>query len=102
MLRQVSDQTLAVTSLLSVDRQSGISDGKMNFHPAGWKVRCAECFPYSAYFEGNQSSASPNSAYNQTCKNHENGATDHPAGGISDFITLNGKLEAFKDLSITQ
>ncbi|KAK4754296.1 hypothetical protein SAY87_002400 [Trapa incisa] len=66
-----------------------------------WKVRCADYFPYSAYFEGNQSSASPNSAYNQF-KNHENGATEEPAGGISDFMTPNGQLEAFKDLIITK
>lgn len=59
---------------------------------AGWKVRCADYFPYSTYFEGKHSSASPNSAFNQLRKNAENESVNH--------ITSNGKLEAFKDLTI--
>ncbi|KAG8656320.1 N-terminal acetyltransferase A complex auxiliary subunit NAA15 isoform X2 [Manihot esculenta] len=66
-----------------------------------WKVRCAEYFPYSTYFEGKCSSAMPNSVYNQIGKSHENGSASHPgAGKISDSIASNGKLEAFKDLTI--
>ncbi|XP_030457569.1 N-terminal acetyltransferase A complex auxiliary subunit NAA15 isoform X2 [Syzygium oleosum] len=65
-----------------------------------WKVRCAEYFRYSTYFEGSRSSAVPNSSYNQISSNPENGV-NHPAGGISmDSLAPNGKLEAFKDLSI--
>ncbi|KAF2301340.1 hypothetical protein GH714_022967 [Hevea brasiliensis] len=66
-----------------------------------WKVRCAEYFPYSTYFEGNCSSAMPNSMYNQIGKNHENGSASLPGGGkIADSLASNGKLEAFKDLTI--
>ncbi|BAT98535.1 hypothetical protein LR48_Vigan406s014400 [Vigna angularis] len=57
-----------------------------------WKVRCADYFPYSTYFEGKHSSASPNSTFNQLRKNSENESVNH--------ITSNGKLEAFKDLTI--
>ncbi|OWM78206.1 hypothetical protein CDL15_Pgr015025 [Punica granatum] len=68
-----------------------------------WKVHCAKYFPYSAYFEGSHSSASPSSAYNQIRKNPENGGMDHLAGGASvDFAAPNGKLESFKDLTISQ
>lgn len=64
-------------------------------------MRCAEYFPYSTYFEGKCSSAMPNSVYNQIGKSHENGSASHPgAGKISDSIASNGKLEAFKDLTI--
>ncbi|BBG99035.1 tetratricopeptide repeat-containing protein [Prunus dulcis] len=60
-----------------------------------WKERCAEYFPYSTYFEGNRSSAVPNSAY------HQNGSANHSEGGQSaDSIAVNGKLEAFKDLAV--
>jgi len=66
-----------------------------------WKLRCAQLFPYSAYFEGERSSVIPNSVYNQLGKNSENGGADHPKGGIvSDSVESNGKLEAFKDLTI--
>ncbi|EEF44685.1 NMDA receptor-regulated protein, putative [Ricinus communis] len=66
-----------------------------------WKARCAEYFPYSTYFEGHSSSAMPNSVYNQIGKNIENGSASHPGDNkISDSIASNGKLEAFKDLTI--
>ncbi|XP_041015237.1 N-terminal acetyltransferase A complex auxiliary subunit NAA15-like [Juglans microcarpa x Juglans regia] len=66
-----------------------------------WKVRCAECFPYSTYFEGSCSSAVPNSAYNQIRKSSENGSADHLEGGeTADSLASNGRLEAFKDLTI--
>ncbi|KAB1218605.1 N-alpha-acetyltransferase 16, NatA auxiliary subunit [Morella rubra] len=66
-----------------------------------WKVRCAEYFHYSTYFEGSRSSAKSNTAYNQICKNSENGSANHSEGGeTADSLTLNGRLEAFKDLNI--
>ncbi|CAJ1955176.1 unnamed protein product [Sphenostylis stenocarpa] len=55
-----------------------------------WKVRCAEFFPYSTYFEGSHSSA-----VNQIGKNTENGSSNHEESAPS-----NGQLEAFKDLTI--
>ncbi|KAH1240493.1 N-terminal acetyltransferase A complex auxiliary subunit NAA15 [Glycine max] len=66
-----------------------------------WKVRCAEYFPYSTYFEGCHSSASPNSAFSQLRKNSENESLNHSVDGQNvGSITSNGKLEAFKDLTI--
>ncbi|KAG6665313.1 N-terminal acetyltransferase A complex auxiliary subunit NAA15 [Carya illinoinensis] len=66
-----------------------------------WKLRCAECFPYSTYFEGRCSSVVPNSAYNQIRKNSENGSANHSEGGeTTDSIASNGRLEAFKGLTI--
>ncbi|KAJ1404065.1 Tetratricopeptide-like helical domain superfamily [Sesbania bispinosa] len=66
-----------------------------------WKVRCAEYFPYSTYFEGSGSSASPNSALNQICKSAENGSSSHSvADHIVESVTSNGKQETFKDLTI--
>ncbi|KAJ1429089.1 Tetratricopeptide-like helical domain superfamily [Sesbania bispinosa] len=66
-----------------------------------WKVRCAEYFPYSTYFEGSRSSASPNSAFNQLRKNSENESPNHSMGSQNvGSTTSNGKLEAFKDLTI--
>uniref|UniRef100_A0A5B7AM12 Putative N-alpha-acetyltransferase 16, NatA auxiliary subunit n=1 Tax=Davidia involucrata TaxID=16924 RepID=A0A5B7AM12_DAVIN len=66
-----------------------------------WKVRCAEYYPYSTYFEGSCSSAIPNSAYNQVHKNPENGGANHPdANKSAESLPSNGKLEAFKDLVI--
>ncbi|XP_054780872.1 N-terminal acetyltransferase A complex auxiliary subunit NAA15-like isoform X1 [Prosopis cineraria] len=68
-----------------------------------WKVRCKELFPYSTYFEGSRSSTSPNSAYNQICNDFENGSINPSMDGqnVGSF-TLNGKLDAFKELSILQ
>ncbi|GAV89376.1 NARP1 domain-containing protein/TPR_11 domain-containing protein [Cephalotus follicularis] len=66
-----------------------------------WKARCAEYFPYSTYFEGKHSSAIPNSPYKQPYKNPENGGADHSEVGQSaDSVASNGKLEAFKDLTL--
>ncbi|KAI9110342.1 hypothetical protein K1719_018784 [Acacia pycnantha] len=68
-----------------------------------WKTRCAEYFPYSTYFEGRHSSASPNSALNQKCKNAENGSPNHSVGAQNaNSITSNGNLEAFSKLTIQQ
>ncbi|XP_027928732.1 N-terminal acetyltransferase A complex auxiliary subunit NAA15-like [Vigna unguiculata] len=55
-----------------------------------WKERCAKFFPYSTYFEGSRSSA-----FNQIGKSTENGSSNHVESTPS-----NGKLEAFKDLTI--
>ncbi|OIW17131.1 hypothetical protein TanjilG_27285 [Lupinus angustifolius] len=68
---------------------------------AKWKVGCAEYFPYSTYFEGSLSSASPNSVLNQLCKNSENESLSHSLDGHNvASITSNGKVAAFKDLTI--
>ncbi|KAA3479374.1 N-alpha-acetyltransferase 16, NatA auxiliary subunit [Gossypium australe] len=59
-----------------------------------WKVRCAEYFPYSTYFEGGCSSAVHNSL-------NMNGGASHPDISQSeDALVSNGKLEAFKNLTI--
>ncbi|XP_004506868.1 N-terminal acetyltransferase A complex auxiliary subunit NAA15-like [Cicer arietinum] len=64
-----------------------------------WKVSCAEYFPYSTYFEGRHSSASPNSAFNQLRKNSENDIANHSVGSQNvDSTISNGK--SFKDLTI--
>ncbi|TKY48130.1 N-alpha-acetyltransferase 15, NatA auxiliary subunit [Spatholobus suberectus] len=66
-----------------------------------WKVRCAEFFPYSTYFDGSRSSVSPNSALNKICNSTENGTSNHSVGNHnSEPVTSNGKLEAFKDLTV--
>lgn len=65
-----------------------------------WKVRCAEYFPFSTYFEGSLSSAIPNSAYNRISKQSENGSANHSGGETGDSLASNGKLETFKDLTI--
>lgn len=68
---------------------------------SGWKVRCAEFFPYSTYFEGSQSSATPNSALNQICKTAVNGTSSHSLGDhVVEHVASNGKLDTFKDLTI--
>ncbi|XP_052306064.1 N-terminal acetyltransferase A complex auxiliary subunit NAA15 isoform X10 [Populus trichocarpa] len=66
-----------------------------------WKLRCAQYFPCSTYFEGKCSSAASNSVYGQIAKSPENGGSNHSDGGeIADFVESNGKLETFKDLTI--
>ncbi|KAJ6963431.1 N-terminal acetyltransferase A complex auxiliary subunit NAA15-like [Populus alba x Populus x berolinensis] len=66
-----------------------------------WKLRCAQYFPCSTYFEGKCSSAASNSMYGQIANNPENGGSNHSDGGeIADFVGSNGKLETFKDLTI--
>ncbi|XP_022723349.1 N-terminal acetyltransferase A complex auxiliary subunit NAA15-like isoform X4 [Durio zibethinus] len=68
-----------------------------------WKVRCAEYFPYSTYFEGSRSSAVQNLLNNQDSKAAVNGGASHPeiSQGANSFIS-NGKLEAFKSLTISR
>ncbi|KAK2631891.1 hypothetical protein EUGRSUZ_L02309 [Eucalyptus grandis] len=61
-----------------------------------WKLRCAEYFLHSTYFEGSRSSAVLKSSYNQISRNPENGLNHRHM----DSLAPNGKLEAFKDLSI--
>ncbi|XWS16387.1 hypothetical protein CRYUN_Cryun34aG0082900 [Craigia yunnanensis] len=60
-----------------------------------WKVRCAEYFPYSTYFEGSRSSAVHNLLNNQDSKTPLNGGASHPeiSQNTNSFIS-NGKLEA--------
>ncbi|XP_011002722.1 PREDICTED: N-alpha-acetyltransferase 16, NatA auxiliary subunit-like [Populus euphratica] len=66
-----------------------------------WKLRCAQYFPCSTYFEGKCSSAASNSVHGQIAKNPGNGGSNHADGGESaDFVESNGKLETFKDLTI--
>ncbi|XP_010532133.1 PREDICTED: N-alpha-acetyltransferase 15, NatA auxiliary subunit-like [Tarenaya hassleriana] len=64
-----------------------------------WKLRCAEYFPYSTYFEGKHSSAMPNSEYNPSHKIVENGVT--PTRPVDQSGLIDGKLEAFKKLSVS-
>ncbi|KAL5072633.1 hypothetical protein RYX36_011617 [Vicia faba] len=64
-----------------------------------WKVRCAENFPYSTYFEGKHSSASPNSAFNQLRKNSENVSPNRAVDNQNvSSATSNGK--SFENLTI--
>ncbi|KAE8718414.1 E3 ubiquitin-protein ligase [Hibiscus syriacus] len=66
-----------------------------------WKVRCAEYFPYSTYFEGSRSSALQNSLNNMDGETTVNGDPSHPEiSGSESAATSNGKLEAFKNLTI--
>ncbi|KAH6756597.1 tetratricopeptide repeat protein [Perilla frutescens var. hirtella] len=66
-----------------------------------WKVRCAEYFPNSTYFEGSCSSAVSNSSYHQNHKLSENG---NPNSSFADqCASANGnveKLDSLKDLVI--
>lgn len=64
-----------------------------------WKVRCAEYFPFSAYFEGSCSSAVTNSSYNQMHKLHENGSPNESSLPLSSNGNVE-KLEGLKDLVI--
>ncbi|CAN1836317.1 N-terminal acetyltransferase A complex auxiliary subunit NAA15 [Linum perenne] len=59
-----------------------------------WKQRCAEYFPHSTYFEGKLSSVMPDSVYNKAARNSAEN------GGAADSIMSNGKLEAFKELTV--
>jgi len=64
----------------------------------GWKTRCAEYFPYSTYFGGIQSSVVSKAYLSNLTDNSENVASNHPE--LTNSITLNGRLETFKDLKI--
>ncbi|GMI78061.1 mutant,snc1-enhancing 6, EMBRYO DEFECTIVE 2753, OMISHA, NAA15 [Hibiscus trionum] len=61
-----------------------------------WKVRCAEYFPYSTYFEGSRSSL--NNLDRETTVN--DGASHPEISGSENSVASNGKLEAFKNLAI--
>ncbi|XP_038999817.1 N-terminal acetyltransferase A complex auxiliary subunit NAA15-like [Hibiscus syriacus] len=66
-----------------------------------WKVRCAEYFPYSTYFEGSRSSAVHNSLNNLDINTTVNGGASYPGiSGSENSVASNGKLEAFKNLTI--
>ncbi|CAK9185644.1 unnamed protein product [Ilex paraguariensis] len=69
---------------------------------SGWKVRCAEYFPYSTYFEGSHSSAVTNSSYKKIYKKPETMGPNHPdANQSTEFLSSNGNVEkigGFKDL----
>ncbi|XP_044486664.1 N-terminal acetyltransferase A complex auxiliary subunit NAA15-like isoform X2 [Mangifera indica] len=65
-----------------------------------WKVRCAEYFPYSTFFEGHCTGKST-MAHNQILTIPENGVAIHNRVDQSaKAIASNGKLEAFKKLTI--
>ncbi|KAK8664233.1 hypothetical protein V6N13_084031 [Hibiscus sabdariffa] len=66
-----------------------------------WKLRCAEYFPYSTYFEGGRSSAVHGSLNNLDSNITVNGGESHPGiRGSENSVASNGKLEAFKNLTI--
>ncbi|KAK8524977.1 hypothetical protein V6N13_015973 [Hibiscus sabdariffa] len=66
-----------------------------------WKLRCAEYFPYSTYFEGGRSSAVHDSLNNLDSNTTVNGGENHPGiRGSENSVASNGKLEAFKNLTI--
>lgn len=74
----------------------------MVFHFVGWKLRCAQYFPYSTYFEGGQSSAVKTLKHIQ--KVPLNGGMNHQQADQNAVpLPSNGKLEnveALKDLAI--
>ncbi|KAK4719220.1 hypothetical protein R3W88_017558 [Solanum pinnatisectum] len=77
----------------------------LNDHDAAlrWKLRCAEFFPFSTYFEGTHSSVATSSAYHQTQKTPENGVVNLNTGENSALLSSNGrldKLDMLKDLHI--
>lgn len=60
----------------------------------GWKVRCAEYFPYSTYFEGRHCS---------TLATNKDSKQAHAENGSIEFPPSNGKVEtldALKNLAI--
>ncbi|XP_026408454.1 N-terminal acetyltransferase A complex auxiliary subunit NAA15-like [Papaver somniferum] len=61
-----------------------------------WKIRCAELFPFSCYFEGSRSSIMTKSADGKISDSPVNGGLGHH----KDSNSVNGKLETFKDLII--
>ncbi|XVE88962.1 hypothetical protein DITRI_Ditri19aG0112000 [Diplodiscus trichospermus] len=65
-----------------------------------WKLRCPEYFPYSTYFEGKSSSVH-NLLNNQDSEIPVNGGASYPeiSQSANSFIS-NGKLEAFKNLTL--
>ncbi|XP_010254211.1 PREDICTED: N-alpha-acetyltransferase 16, NatA auxiliary subunit-like isoform X1 [Nelumbo nucifera] len=67
-----------------------------------WKTRCAEYFPFSTYFEGIRSSAFSKSAEDKILNTRQNGDLNnhHEATQRGDSYSVNGKLEAFNNLTI--
>ncbi|XP_043726271.1 N-terminal acetyltransferase A complex auxiliary subunit NAA15-like [Telopea speciosissima] len=66
-----------------------------------WKARCAEYFPLSTYFEGLYSSAIAKYALEKMSKAPQNGVPSHQEVFRSRLThSSNGKLEAFKDLTV--
>ncbi|XP_043702732.1 N-terminal acetyltransferase A complex auxiliary subunit NAA15 isoform X2 [Telopea speciosissima] len=66
-----------------------------------WKAWCAEYFPFSTYFKGPRSSVVAKSADDRICKVPQNGGPGQQEVLESGPThSLNGKLEAFKDLTI--
>ncbi|XP_042496121.1 N-terminal acetyltransferase A complex auxiliary subunit NAA15 isoform X1 [Macadamia integrifolia] len=66
-----------------------------------WKAWCAEYFPFSTYFEGHHSSVISKSAEDKICEVPQNGSPGHKEVlEKGPTHPLNGKLEAFKDLTI--
>ena len=66
---------------------------------AGWRVRCAEYFPYSTYFKGQKSSAVSGSVNSDICSKAENG--DFHKNQAEDLISVNGDSLDLKGLRIT-
>lgn len=65
-----------------------------------WKVRCAEYFPCSTYFEGVKSATAAYIADNGFESTPENGVVPNPQGKVSgDACTLNGTLHIVDELS---
>ncbi|KAG1346243.1 N-terminal acetyltransferase A complex auxiliary subunit NAA15 [Cocos nucifera] len=65
-----------------------------------WKARCAEYFPYSTYFGGCRSSAVAYAVNDNVQNVPENGVLAYQEAKIEGSRSLNGKLRAFKDLTI--
>ncbi|XP_008809145.3 N-terminal acetyltransferase A complex auxiliary subunit NAA15-like isoform X2 [Phoenix dactylifera] len=65
-----------------------------------WKARCAEYFPYSTYFGGCRSSAVAFSVNHNVQNAPENGVLAYQETKSEESHSLNGKLQAFKDLTI--
>ncbi|XP_010925105.1 N-terminal acetyltransferase A complex auxiliary subunit NAA15 isoform X2 [Elaeis guineensis] len=65
-----------------------------------WKARCVEYFPYSTYFGGCRSSAVAFSVNHNIQNAPENGVLAYQEAKSEESHSLNGKLHAFKDLTI--
>ncbi|KAJ8640601.1 hypothetical protein MRB53_017295 [Persea americana] len=66
-----------------------------------WKARCAEYFPHSTYFGGPRSSTVSHCAGEEVYNTPENGGVNHhQEAKCEDIHSLNGNVEAFKDLTI--
>ncbi|PIA65249.1 hypothetical protein AQUCO_00100614v1 [Aquilegia coerulea] len=66
-----------------------------------WKARCAEHFRFSTYFDGTHSSAMSRCSDSRMYNAPENGDANHrEAVQNSDSHSVNGKLDAFKELAV--